>query len=236
MSPTDPSFATLIGSDLRLPNNISEEVKTLPKGSAQLQSRSSNRPHYREVYCRDDASIQPAIRSELYLSQPGPSQCHYALPRPTFSGPTSLSQSFPSPPETLRSAHRPRERSRTMSQLVSVRDPKHNTRQAQGGGLQGGLQSKVELVPERSVNSMDFCSRVSAFKPIALKGGTIQSQQTEGAESSVWAGPPPVISQQELLPEQSNISECRYDALSGVELLDLLSKISHPNCTISKLE
>lgn len=226
VSPTDHSLTALLGTgrEQRLEGNISEDVKTVPSSTLQLQPRnggdaSSRDLHFRkkEVYSRDDTTL----RSELYLSQPGPSQSHYALPRPTFIGSASLSQSFPSPAETLHHTHRPRVRSRTVSQLVSTHGVEHKTR-----------PTKKELESERFIYSQDFSSHVSAFKPVLYRG----TQPKRGAEPSVWEGPATGRATQEALPEQSKMSECRYEALSGVELLDLLSRISDPNCTISKLE
>eukprot|EP00731_Ephydatia_muelleri_P023771 Em0016g42a len=229
LSPTDHSLATLLATDLRTSDNIGEDVKTQqPKTPLQLQPRntdaSSKHLHSRKkaFYSQDDASIQSSHRSELYLSQPGPCQAHYALPRPTFTGgqQASLSQSFPSPP---RPPHRPRERSRAVSQLVSTHGGvRHNTRPTNGA-----FRNDAEPEQERFLHSQDVSSRASAFKPVSLKG----MQKTRGAE--VRAGPGTT---EETSQELGKTSECRYDALNGVELLDLLSRISDPNCGISKLE
>ena len=229
LSPTDHSLATLLATDLRTSDNIGEDVKTQqPKTPLQLQPRntdaSSKHLHSRKkaFYSQDDASIQSSHRSELYLSQPGPCQAHYALPRPTFTGgqQASLSQSFPSPP---RPPHRPRERSRAVSQLVSTHGGvRHNARPTNGA-----FRNDAEPEQERFLHSQDVSSRASAFKPVSFKG----MQKTRGAE--VRAGPGTT---EETSQELGKTSECRYDALNGVELLDLLSRISDPNCGISKLE
>lgn len=223
LSPTEHSLSTLLATDVRTSGNIGEDVQTQQsKAPLQLKPRNTDlHSRKKEYYSRDDASILSSRRTELYLSQPGPSQTHYALPRPTFTGhqQASLSQSYPSPP---RPPPRPRERSRAVSQLVSTHRIRHNTRPTNGA-----FRNEAEPEQERFLHSQDVSSRASAFKPISFKG----MQQTRGAE--VRAGPGTT---QEASPEQGKASECRYDALNGVELLDLLSRISDPNCGISKLE
>lgn len=117
-----------------------------------------------------------------------------------------------------------------MSQLTSTCDVRQSTTRPIKGTFQKGDEPQ-----QQDDFSQDIASHVSAFKPVSFKGA--QKQKTRGEGVNVQ--PAPItsgIAPQEAPQKQSKASECRYDALSGVELLDLLSRISDPNCAISKLE